>query len=194
MLETLEREHAQSRPAAPLSYLARCSPERDCFFCRQQVQRLEGAVELTLQPLVCRASGDPMRFCIPYGGAARNLRAGAPNEVTPVQPIDAEGVPHTGENRPMPGHPPDQEVSCCKGGPEPSAYRHGRSMASALDDAPSGNAWYQRRRRRSSARRRCSSLRIGMGCMRGANSALSWAVIFSNQFFIRVSSNCARLW
>jgi len=46
MLETLEREHAESRPAAPPLYLARCSPERDCFFCRQQVQRLEGAVEL----------------------------------------------------------------------------------------------------------------------------------------------------
>lgn len=193
MLETLEREHAESRPAAPLSYLARCSPERDCFFCRQQVQRLEGAVELTLQPLVSRERR-PVAVLYPMWRAARNLRAGAPNEVTPVQPIDAEGVPYTGENRPMPGHRPDQEVSCCKRGPEPSAYRHGRSMASALDDAPSGNAWYQRRRRRSSARRRCSSLRIGMGCMRGASSALSWAVIFSNQFFIRVSSNCARLW
>lgn len=193
MLETLEREHAQSRPAAPLSYLARCSPERDCFFCRQQVQRLEGAVELTLQPLVSRASGDPLRFCTPCEGQqgicepVRRTRCRQSSQLTLKKY-------HVQAKRSMPGHRPDQEVSCCKRGPEPSAYRHGRSMASALDDAPSGNAWYQRRLRRSSARRRCSSLRIGMGCMRGANSALSWAVIFSNQFFIRVSSNCARLW
>jgi len=70
-----------------------------------------------------------------------------------------------------------------------------RSTSAARRGALVNLRWAtQRRRRRSSARRRCSSLRMGIGCMRGANRALSWAVIFSNQAFIRVSSNYARLW